>query len=173
VCGDWYSYAHMMATLTLLISLVVMSATKVDALRPRVRLRAEALGCLHVWNAPSVEGVDWKQTTTLSDIRLLKELEPHSVSARRADLPTGRAMYHTMRLVWVADSMTDSIRVIASDGLIGATMSFAASTRSPWSGRAEAWTDALGNERNLGRIRVDRATCSAGPWGATDSPSVQ
>jgi hypothetical protein len=167
MCCEWGAFAHIMATLVLLIALAVMVATKDDALQPRRRLRADVMGCLHVWNAPAVEAAHLTHFTTLSDIRLTSEFRPHSTWARRVEIPAEKALYPGIRLSWVADSMTDSIRVVASDGFVGVTMTFAASPHSSWWGRAEAWTDIVGAERDLGRIRVDPIACSK-EWTTSD-----
>lgn len=158
-CIKWSSYLHVVATLSLLLALVVATATKDDALRPRHRLREEALGCVHITNAPSVEGLNWSKSATLSDMNLRSDLATHSGWLRKVDLPRTTTVYHTIRVAWVADSMTDTVRVFASDRFVGLTMSFAMSSRSPWWGHAKAWTDVAGNERDLGTIRVDRRSC--------------
>lgn len=160
VRSEWSSFAHMLATLLFLIALVVMVATQGDALRPRRGLRADVLGCVHVGNAPAVKAAHLSQFTTLTEIRLRREYQPHSTWARRVELPAGQTVHRTIRLSWRADSMTDTIRVTASDGFVGVTMSFAASAHSPWWGRAAAWTDVAGAESDLGRIRVDPTRCS-------------
>ena len=157
---DWGAFAHVLLTLALLIAIVTSVATKDDAIRPRRGLRADVLGCMHVSNAPAVEAAHLDQAASLTDIRLQGELQPHSTWLRRVALPAGQTVYRTINLGWAADSMTDTVRVIASDGFVGVTMSFAATPRAPWRGRAEAWTDVVGNEKNLGRIRVEPTTCA-------------
>jgi hypothetical protein len=106
----------------LLIALVIMVAWKADAVHPRGALRADVLGCLRVDSAPTVAGASVNGHTTLSLIRLRKEREPHSSWARRVELSLGRTLAPRLRLSWVADSMTDTVRVIASDGFVGVTL---------------------------------------------------
>jgi hypothetical protein len=156
----WCASALALVGLVLVMSLAVMIAWNAAAVHPRGALRADVLKCLHVDTAPTVIGANLTDRTSLSVIRLREERVPHSSWERRVELPPGRTLAPPWQLSWVADSMTDTVRVTASDGFVGATLRFAASSRLPWWGRVEAFTDVAGNERDLGRIRVDTIPCA-------------
>lgn len=127
-------------------------------------IRTAALGCYRL-DASTLTDTAHRQWV-LAHLGTFR-LRADSVMARPPDwrrvsgMPkVGRMIADTLIGVWVADSLTDSIRVTASDGFQGVSLVLAPAN-AEWHGRVVSFTD-FGPQRvhHFGHIRARPMSCA-------------